>query len=44
MNNKAIEKAQRDARELEKEYPGSSVVWMGDNKYLIVKNGEVIRI
>lgn len=46
MNNKAIEKAQRDCVELAKSYnvPVSAVVLIGDNKYIVVKNGEAIRI
>lgn len=46
MKNKAIEKAQKDRAELAVSYnvPISAVVWLGDNKYIIIKNGEEIRI
>lgn len=46
MKNKAIEKAERDCAELAASYnvPISAVVWIGDNKYIIVKDGETIRI
>lgn len=46
MKNKAIEKAQKDRTELAVSYnvPISAVVWLGDNKYIIIKNGEEIRI
>ena len=42
----SIEKAQRDKEQIAAEYgvPVSSVVWMGDNKYIVVKNGENIYI
>jgi hypothetical protein len=45
-NSKAIEKAQKDKEELAKSYdvPVSSVVWIGGNKYIVVKNGESIYI
>ena len=36
---KAIEKASKHARELEKKY-NSSVVWMGGNKFIVVKDGK----
>lgn len=41
-----IEKAQRDSQELAQSYdvPISAVVWIGDNKYIVVKDGEEIRI
>lgn len=41
-----IEKATRDREELAKEYgvPTSSVVWIGDNKYIVIKDGREIRI
>lgn len=43
---KAIEKARRDRAELAKTYnvPESAVVWIGDNKYIVVKDGKAIRI
>ena len=41
-----IEKAEKDKRELSTKYgvPVSSVVWVGDNKYIVVKNGVEIRV
>ena len=41
-----IEKAKRDKAELAKEYdvPTSAVVWIGDNKYIVIKDGKEIRI
>lgn len=47
MNSmKAIEKAQKGCAELAKSYgvPVSVVVWMGNNKYIVVKDGQEIRI
>lgn len=48
MNKKLspIAKAMRDKEELAAEYnvPVSAVVWLGDNKYIVIKNGEEIRI
>ena len=43
---KPIEKAQRDCAELAAQYgvPQSSVVWIGDNKYIVVKDGNQIRV
>lgn len=43
---KAIEKAQKDVSELSKEYnvPTSAVIWMGGNKYIIIKEGKEILI
>lgn len=40
-----IEKAQRDKEELARSYevPISAVVWIGDNKYIVIKDGEEIR-
>lgn len=35
---KSIEKASKKARKLEAEY-NASVLWMGGNKFVIVKNG-----
>lgn len=42
MNNKVIENAQKAKEELAKLYgvPVSSIVWKGDNKYILVKNGK----
>lgn len=42
MNNKAIETAKKAKEELAKLYgvPISSIVWKGDNKYILVKNGK----
>jgi hypothetical protein len=42
----AIEKAQRDCAELAAEYgvAQSSVIWIGDNKYIVIKDGNQIRI
>lgn len=41
-----IEKAQKDRKELAKQYnvSPSSIVWMGDNKYIVIKDGKEIRI
>lgn len=36
---KAIEKASKQARELEKKY-NAHAVWMGGNKFIVVKNGK----
>ena len=46
MKNVAIEKAQKDVIELAEEYnvPTSAVVWIGDNHYIVVKNGTEIKI
>lgn len=46
MKNAAIEKAAKDKIALSKEYgvPTSSVVWMGDNHYIVVKDGVEIRV
>lgn len=43
---KVIEKAQHDRLELAKEYgvPVSSIVWMGDNKYIVIKDGQEIHV
>ena len=42
----AIEKAERDKQELSITYnvPVSSIVWIGDNKYIVIKCGIEIRI
>ena len=41
-----IEKAAKDRIELAKQYgvPSSCVVWIGDNHYIVVKDGKEIRI
>ena len=46
MKNKVIEKAMKDKNKLAKEYdvPISSIVWLGDNHYIIVKDRKEIRI
>lgn len=43
---RAIEKARRDAEKIAESYnvPVSAVVWIGDNKYVVVKDGKQIRI
>ncbi len=43
---KAIEKARKDCNELAESYnvPRSSVFWMGNNKYIVIKDGKEIRI
>jgi hypothetical protein len=43
---KDIEKARKDVKELAKSYdvPESSIVWRGDNKYIVVKDGKEIYI
>ncbi len=40
---KAIEKASKRARRLEQEYD-APVVWMGGNKFVIVKDGREITV
>lgn len=46
MNNKAIEKAQKDRIDLAVLYdvPPSCVVWKGNNKYIVIKNGKEILV
>lgn len=46
MKNVDIEKAEKDKLELAKEYnvPVSAIVWIGDNHYIVVKDGKEIRI
>ena len=41
-----IDKAQNDRAEISREYgvSPSSVVWMGDNKYIVIKDGYEIKI
>jgi hypothetical protein len=41
-----IEKAFKDRKELAEEYgvSTSAVVWIGDNRYIVVKDGKEIRI
>ena len=45
MKNVPIEKAQKDKLEIAKKYniPISTIVWIGDNHYIIVKNGIEIK-
>ena len=40
---KAIEKASKHARELEKKY-NASVVWMGGNKFIVVNDGKEMAV
>lgn len=40
---KVIEKASKQARKLERDY-NASVVWMGDNRFIVVKDGKEIRV
>lgn len=42
-SEKAIEKASKKARELEKKY-NAPVVWMGGNKFIVVKDGKEIEV
>ena len=42
-SEKSIEKASKQARELEKKY-NAPVVWMGGNKFIIVKDGKEIKV
>lgn len=46
MTNKSIERAQRDREELAREYgvAVSAIVWIGNNKYIVVKDGKQILI
>ena len=46
MKNVAIEKAIKDKKELAEQYnvSVSSVIWYGNNKYIVIKNGKEIRI
>lgn len=46
MKNAAIEKAIKDKKELAEIYgvSVSSVVWIGNNKYIVVKDGKEIMI
>lgn len=46
MKNKVIEKAARDREELAAAYgvPVSAVVWIGNNKYIVIKDGREIKI
>lgn len=46
MKNAALEKAQKDKKALAKEYgvSTSAIVWLGDNHYIVVKNGKEIRV
>ena len=44
--HKTIEKAQKDKQELAENYnvPVSAVIWMGNNKYIVIKDGIQILI
>lgn len=46
MKNVEIEKVIKDKAELAEQYnvPISSVIWCGDNKYIVIKDGKEIRI
>lgn len=46
MINKPIEKARKDKQELAKLYnvSSSSIVWKGNNKYIVIKNGKEILV
>lgn len=46
MENVALEKARRDKREIAASYnvPETSIVWVGDNHYIVIKNGKEIRV
>ena len=46
MKNVAIEKALKDKAELAEEFgvPISAIVWIGDNHYIIAKDGKEIKI
>lgn len=46
MNDKLILKAQHDKKELAIIYsvPISSIVWVGDNRYIVIKNNSQIKV
>ena len=46
MKNAALEKAISDKKDLSKQYgvPVSAIVWIGDNHYIVVKDGREIKI
>lgn len=46
MENLSIKKAQKDKKEIAKKYnvSYSAVVWVGDNKYIVIKDNKEIRI
>lgn len=46
MKNVSLEKAIKDKEELAKQYGVSptSIVWIGDNRYIVVKDGKEIKI
>lgn len=46
MKNVALEKAIKDKAELAEKYgvSTSAIVWIGDNHYIVVKDGKEIRI
>lgn len=39
-----INKAQKNARELEAIYPGASVVWMGGDTFVVCKDGNELTV
>ncbi len=43
---KSIEKAQKDKEHIAAAYdvPTSAVIWLGNNKYIVIKDGKEIRI
>lgn len=43
MGEFMIDKAQKDSVKLKEQY-GGCVVWIGDNHYIVVKDGQEIRI
>ena len=46
MRNVPLEKAIKDKAELAAQYgvSTSSIVWIGDNRYIVVKDGKEIKI
>ena len=46
MRNVPLEKAITDKKDLARQYnvSPSSIVWIGDNHYIVVKDGKEIRI
>lgn len=46
FSEKAIEKAAKGSEELAKLYevPTSAVVWIGNNNYIVIKDGREIKI
>lgn len=43
---KILDKVRKDKEQLSEFYgvPASSIVWMGNNHYMVVKDGESIRV